>query len=441
MSDKHLKILFLSYNDKNVGGHGYWHFLHCPPTFEKKILVENSQNGNSEISFRTVSWAGKAIKARIYRRLSEFFYKVACLFHFGCIPITDNENPQYNFWGREFSEYSADIILKKLGDFTPDIISVFWTSRFLTSEIIRELHQRTGALINFVFVDQVQMTGGCHYPSDCKGFLDTCKDCPALKYGKAVAHLQFQMKKENYADLPICITGTPADIELVKSSSLFRRVKYFIPVISLPNVANYDKYLCRNKWNLPENAFVVLFGAASLKDKRKGIIYALEAISEASAQIPQIYFVCLGKEKVEDSFPPNVIVKQFGFLNNQDYFEMMTTSDCFISTTIADSGPMMVNHAIMIGVPVVSFNIGIARTLVKHGETGYIAEFKNSHSVADGIVYVYNKQKLEQNFFRNNCKELVRKLSQQTDRYDQLCTIYEDYKQRYKTDLNLSELS
>ncbi len=330
---------------------------------------------------------------------------------------------------REWTQYSADDILRKVGDFTPDIISIYWVSRFLTSKTIRELYEKTGALINLVFIDQVHMTGGCHYPSDCNGYMKKCEECPALTIGKRIAYHQFENKKKNFKNLPICITGTPADIQQAKKSVLFHNVQYHIPLISVPDVLKCDKESCRQRLGYKENDFIVLIGASGLTNRRKGITYSIEAVKKVAQKVHHIYLVCIGRDEIKDIFPSNVTVKQLGFLAKQEYYEVMTAADCFLSTTIADSGPMMVNHAIAVGTPVVSFNIGIAQTLVKHKETGYIAEFKNSASVAEGILYVYNTLSDNNHYFAEKCKTMINHLSKQKNVYEQLYNIYNEYKQ------------
>lgn len=77
----------------------------------------------------------------------------------------------------------------------------------------------------------------------------------------------------------------------------------------------------------------------------------------------------LGKdiEVIKDiSIASNVNIIMPGFLSENELFEVYCAADVFMSTTIADSGPMMVNYSIACGTPVVSFPIGVAQDLVMH---------------------------------------------------------------------------
>ncbi len=424
------KVLILAINDSTADGQGYRDFLHFPDYFEKRIVVENSNVDENVKSFHNISSQRKSLKSSFLYRYYLLRYRLYSLLHFGGIAVPDEEKNYYSFFGREWVPYTADEILEKIGDFKPDIISVYWTSRFITSKTLHDLHVKTGALINLHFVDEAHMTGGCHYPSDCDGYTSHCQNCPALKFGKKVAHYQLEYKIKNLSNVPICITGTPADIDLAKKSALFKDVNFFIPWVVIPEVIKCDKTECRKKYNLKSDDFTVLIGATNFKSKRKGSKYSMEAIRMAASKIPHINLVCIGKESIKESLPENVNITQLGFLEKQEYYEVMTASDCFLSTSIADSGPMMVNHAITVGTPVVSFNIGIARTLVQHKRTGYLAEYMNSESVSQGICFIQQKLHSDKYFFSVNCEELVQNLSRQKDAFECLYEIYVQYNKR-----------
>ena len=60
--------------------------------------------------------------------------------------------------------------------------------------------------------------------------------------------------------------------------------------------------------------------------------------------------------------------------------------DLFVSTSIEDSGPLMVNQAIAMGTPVAAFGIGVAEDLVKDGKTGAKAELFDCDTLSDKII-------------------------------------------------------
>nr|NLU58809.1 glycosyltransferase [Pseudomonas sp. BIGb0427] len=67
-------------------------------------------------------------------------------------------------------------------------------------------------------------------------------------------------------------------------------------------------------------------------------------------------------------------------------------ADLFVSTSIEDAGPMMVGEALMCGVPVVAFDVGIATELVEEGRNGFIVDRLDVRQMAARILSVYRAQ-------------------------------------------------
>ena len=100
-------------------------------------------------------------------------------------------------------------------------------------------------------------------------------------------------------------------------------------------------------------------------------------------------------------------IVQLGLLDEKGLFTAYYASDLFVSSSIDDSGPMMVNYSIACGTPVLSFPIGVSVELVQHMKTGYIADFMSIQSLEDGIDYFYRLTESELDAFRNNCLSLM----------------------------------
>jgi glycosyltransferase involved in cell wall biosynthesis len=49
---------------------------------------------------------------------------------------------------------------------------------------------------------------------------------------------------------------------------------------------------------------------------------------------------------------------------------------------------MMVNIAAALGIPTIAFPVGIATTLVRHMETGYLARIKDVVDMVSGLKYI-----------------------------------------------------
>ena len=97
---------------------------------------------------------------------------------------------------------------------------------------------------------------------------------------------------------------------------------------------------------------------------------------------------------------------------NSDFTRFLRAKySVYLNSTIADSGPMMVNYSFAIGTPVVSFPVGIAMDLIVHKKTGYIADYKNSTNLANGIIYLHS---LSQEDRIQMSKECIKKIKHES---------------------------
>jgi glycosyltransferase involved in cell wall biosynthesis len=85
-------------------------------------------------------------------------------------------------------------------------------------------------------------------------------------------------------------------------------------------------------------------------------------------------------------------------------------ADVFISPSIEDSGPSMINQSLMCGTPVVSFEMGVSPDLVLTGKTGHMAVLRDSNDLARGIYNIVSMNSAQHSTLSENCRELAMKL-------------------------------
>lgn len=409
---RRLKVLMLGTHDSKLAGHIQYHYQNMPDTVEAQMVTLNGLYGKVSYSFFSLGltfWEKlKLIKFSghylAYWKMIHFFLK------FKIFPIINKQHLEYCFYGLEFVPYTAKDILKKCPiGFVPDLIMIHWSSRFITSKIVRDLYEITNASIAYIFVDEAPMTGGCHYPVDCKNYLTGCHDCPALSHGKKLAAIQMRYKEENLKGIPMYICGTPYDMRLAKRTNLFKDA-IVIPNISQPKVIITDRIIARRELGIKNDRFVVMIGASSINDVRKGFIYATEAINLVAQQVPNLTILAVGGGKHSEVSQriKNAEVVELGYVELDKLFLAFSAANCFLSTTIADSGPMMVNYSIAIGTPVISFPIGIAEDLVVHKKTGYLAKYKSIDELRDGMLFLSSMDLESQERMSETCKQYIK---------------------------------
>lgn len=397
---KKLNFLYLSTTDTPLAGHAWSSYLKLPEDrFEKRIVVFQSKYklAPSLIS----NW----LVLKVVNQLLPIYRRLYAIIHFHVrFSLNMEDNSLYSYYQNEFLPDLSSFILRKIKGYTPDVIVVCWTPNFLTSKTIRSLHEKTGAWIHFCFIDEQHMTGGCHYPSGCVGYQNNCMDCPALSSGKIFAHYSLMNKIDNLKGLPISISSTVYDGKLASMSALFKDA-LILTGTAVPVVKHFEKSESRKAFNIDDKAFVIFFGCTHVYHKRKGAFYALDAVRKFCTKYENVVFLVAGNFSEEDQRLFDGTNALFtGYLGQDDMFRAYCASDVFLSTTIADSGPMMVNFSIALGIPVVAFPVGVADTLVKSGETGYLAKFQDVDDLVEGLEYIYSLSPQEKDRMREKCQ-------------------------------------
>lgn len=219
--------------------------------------------------------------------------------------------------------------------------------------------------------DARAFTGGCHYPGDCRQFTYSCAECPQLShayYSAASVGLELQNLIFDTSAPPVFVTPSAWLARLAMSSP--RLAKARIEVI--PNSIDLKVYQpraiapCLENTGIPREALVVLFGAHSVKDKRKGVDLVLEAIKHCMAQhdlagmisAGKLVFACFGelqKTREIDGLP----IKMFGsFTDDGDAAKMYRSADIFVCASREDNLPNTVMEAMACGLAVVATDAG-----------------------------------------------------------------------------------
>ncbi len=426
MEQRKLKVLILGHFDTPLHGHALSFVDQFPKEkYDVRLVVMDKyyNQGNYKYFYDVRSGWKRALIHKslgIIRKIRVWSY---CRTRLVLCP-----NDARAFFVGDFNVITGDQILAKNPDFTPDLIVMMWTRTFVSSMAVRRMYELTKARFLFVFVDDAHLSGGCHFPVDCDGYMSGCHGCPAIVRGKRLAEKVMVDKIRYYEGIPKYVLGVPADCRLAVKSPLFQGAKMY-ELVPDPVVEFIDKQEARKAFGIPDGVFVAMTGASNISDFRKGFRYAVEAVNMLAEKYDNIYFMLLGNPVKEATFDisPRVKVLMPGFLDIHGLFHAFCASDCFLNMTIADSGPMMVNYSMACGTPVVSFYIGIAQDLVEHKKTGYIAQFKDSEDVARGMKFILRLSKEEKEKMAEDCKHQIAKVKPNIDWADDIYENWDNY--------------
>jgi len=276
-----------------------------------------------------------------------------------------------------------------------DIIHLHWINQgFLSLNNIKEILD-LGKPVVWTLHDMWPFTGGCHYSGICFEFNEHCGYCPFIKKPQKndISYNNFIQKRNIYSGKNLTIVTCSKWLgTLARSSAALKEIN----VLSIPNPIDtnfyrpLDRMECRDELGLPRNKKLILFGAANILDIRKGFRYLEEALTIIQDSFPaisdNIELVIFGKlmKGWENRF--SFKIHNMNFISSAETLvKLYNAADTFILPSLQDNLPNTVVESLCCGTPVVGFSIGGIPEMITHMQTGYLAEVKNSLSLANGI--------------------------------------------------------
>lgn len=279
-----------------------------------------------------------------------------------------------------------------------DLLHLHWVNQGFQSVKNLIALTRMGKPVVWTLHDMWSFTGGCHYAGDCDHFTHHCGHCWMLKNPEAkdISYRGWKRKMHLFSDPSQIVFVTCSNwlADVAKTSSLLQG--YRIQAIPNPIDADIfspkDNAANRDKWKLPAGKKIILFGAANIMDRRKGIIYLVEALELLRDSFgDEVEIVIFGKNKAFDmSLLPFKVHEMDIIAAEENLAELYSLADVFVTPAIEDNLPNTVMEALACGTPVVAFNTGGIPDMIDHLQNGYLAEYKSAVDFAAGISFVLN---------------------------------------------------
>ncbi len=281
----------------------------------------------------------------------------------------------------------------------PDVVHLHWVCNGFLS--IPGLARIRGPLV-WTMHDAWAFTGGCHYPFDCRGYLQACGCCPQLgsRSPRDLSHRVWQRKAEHWRSLPLTII-TPSRwlADCVTASALFRHVQpAVIPNgLDLTRYQPVDRVWAREYLGLPPDKKVILAGALNfLSDGRKGFAPLQEALQflarEGWGEKAQL--VLFGGSRPDRPPDMGLAAKYLGMLRDDISLALLyAAADVFVASSLQENLPNTIMEALACGTPVAAFHVGGISDLVDHRVQGYLTQAGDSADLARGISWVLADEK------------------------------------------------
>ena len=156
--------------------------------------------------------------------------------------------------------------------------------------------------------------------------------------------------------------------------------------VFLPNPIDLEIYSpgnrieARRRWGLPEEGLVVLAGADSLKDRRKGFDLLREAWKSGS--FPDATLALFGRHG--ESRPGE---QYLGNLNSdEELVAAYRAADLYVHPARMENAPCTIQESLACGTPVLAFPVGGIPEMVVPSKTGFLAARVSPESLAEALA-------------------------------------------------------
>ncbi len=277
-----------------------------------------------------------------------------------------------------------------------DVIHLHWVNfGYLSVASLGELFA-LGKPVVWTFHDMWAFTGGCHHSGDCEHFRQNCGNCKMVKHPGSddISHRRWLAKDEAYR--PFTAVACSRWLEgRAKQSALLRDYR----VLSIPNPIDTKIFRpisqaeARQKLGLPADKDLILFAAMRVEAVGKGFSYLADALRLLDQQQPQrmqgVEVVTFGHSGKDLASALPVGLHALGHLSDPEQINLAyCAASVFVIPSLEENLPNTIMEALACGTPVVGFDTGGIPEMIDHQINGYVAQYKSSASLAEGILWI-----------------------------------------------------
>lgn len=306
-----------------------------------------------------------------------------------------NKFSRKNLFAVDIANAGQDITLDKAFQ-EADIVHLHWVNQgFLSLHILDKIF-KSGKPVVWTMHDMWPCTAICHHAKDCNRFMSECKYCNLLQEPSStdMANAVFQSKKQIYSKARLNIVAVSTWLADKVCSSVLLRDK---PVDVIPNTISLEQFdmlpknKSRQKLGLPIDRHLIIFGAARLDDSIKGFEFLVAALNTLVKKgMGNLHLALFGNIKnAKDKFLSAIPVPYtyFGLVNESMLPEMFSAADVAVSASYYETFGLTLIEAQACGCIPVSFNNSGQTDIIQHKINGYLAKYKSSDDLANGIEW------------------------------------------------------
>ena len=237
--------------------------------------------------------------------------------------------------------------------------------------------------------DLWHFTGGCFLYRGCNLYTGTCSPCPILKrpFNRILAKDQQRRMLQAYRHRQVQFVANSQWLaDLAERSPVVRGcggAHVITPGIDTAVFRMQNKTRCRAKFAIPEEAFVIGAGAASLTDTNKNIPWLLKQFTRL-AERKNLIVLLAGEGAVE--IPTGLNVRMIGGISDHEARATFYGAvDIFVSASLMETYGLTLVEAMACGTPIIAFRVGGIPEAAPEGQVGILCEPLDETAFVSGI--------------------------------------------------------
>jgi glycosyltransferase involved in cell wall biosynthesis len=262
-----------------------------------------------------------------------------------------------------------------------DLVVVHWAGAFVTPATIREIASALGARVVLWQVDMAHVTGGCHSNLGCPRYRTGCGACPLIgsKVQEDASSRQATNRRQAWNDVgAVLMAPTEWSARQARESWVTGGLssKVFPIPLDLEVLRPVDDpRAARAELGLPAEARILLVRGIDPALTYKGFGLLLAALRQLDAEGVSFHVAVLGETGLMGDGWKHVTYTELGVRRGDAAIALAyQAADFFVNPSTNDNGPMMVGEALVCGLPVVAYPVGLPSVPWAEGMVGRVVE-------------------------------------------------------------------
>lgn len=249
--------------------------------------------------------------------------------------------------------------------------------------------------------DMWHVTGGCFLYRGCDRYarqIQPCDACPILRWpaNRFLAKAAHSRKLQAYRNCGARMVANSHWLAEIAGQSPIAKacggVEVIPPGVDTTVFEPQDKSLCRKDLHLPEDAFVIVMGGASLTDANKNVPWLLEQLSH-SPDVEGMIVCAFGEGTV--TVPSGLDVRFTGGIRERrDLARLLAAADVFVSASLMETYGLTLVEAMACGTPVVAFRVGGIPEAAPEGQAAILCPPHDGEALLEGITKLRDSPQL-----------------------------------------------